>query len=344
MKPKILSLITVMGVALAGHTAKAEASYNMGWQSREIADAERERHWPVEIWYPTEATPAEISPAEPLTPIFKPWQALPGAPPATGEFPLLIFSHGTGGNRFASMWIIEHLVTEGYVVLSLDHYGNNSSHKIPREFLKWWERAIDIQYILSEFLADEAWGAKVDPNRIGVFGHSLGGYTSIALAGGQVDRLSPHMPKGKPPEFPETNEEIDYVNDPELVASFHRWAQRVKDDRIKAAFVMAPAIGFGFHDPRQTAEIDIPIFIVAGNGDRQTPVETDAGNYHRLIPTSEIHLFEAPVGHYIFLNEGTAMGKQAVPMILQDAPGVDRGLIHAKTAKMAAAFFGKHLR
>lgn len=338
-----LVLLAGLALGLAGFTSAGVKNYEVGQRTLHLADPSRGREWAVEVWYPTTVEPPPIVAGAAARQIFKPWRVAPEAPIAEGRFPLLVFSHGTGGDRHALAWLMEQMVQQGYVGVSLDHYGNNHSHKIPREFLKWWERAIDVQFVLTEILADSAWSPHIDPTRIGGVGHSLGGYTMIALAGGQVDRLPPGLPNTLPPEFPETDEPIDYATDPEIVASYQRWNDQVKDERFHAFFVMAPAIGFGFHREEHTADIDRPISIVCGEGDGETPAESNAVNFHRRIPTSELHLFPAPVGHYVFLNEATELGRQVAPFICVDPPGVDRAKIHAETAARAIPFFEQSL-
>ena len=138
-------------------------------------------------------------------------------------------------------------------------------------------------------------------------------------------------------------EEIDFENDSLIVASYNRYKDKVKEERMKAFFVMAPAIGFGFHSDQQTKEIKAPIFIVAGEGDTNTPVEYNAVKYNKLIKTSKLHIFEGPVNHYVFLNEATDFGKTVVPKLCVDHPDVDRKEIHDRTLELAIEFFGRHL-
>ncbi|GAC1658462.1 MAG: hypothetical protein NVS9B15_20210 [Acidobacteriaceae bacterium] len=38
-----------------------------------------------------------------------------------GPFPLIVFSHSTGGGRRQSTFLCEHLASHGYVVAALDH-------------------------------------------------------------------------------------------------------------------------------------------------------------------------------------------------------------------------------
>lgn len=320
-----------------------EKTFRIGQKSVTFVDESRNRPLPTEIWYPTLDTFTKKEPRKNQKELFKTIETIPNATIPNEKFPLLIISHGTGGNKFSLTWFIEKMVKEGYVVVSLDHYGNSTFNKIPREFVKWWERAIDVQYVLTQVLKNEEIGTKIDTSRIGGVGFSLGGYTNIALAGGYVDRTVRENEKAEdremPAEFPETDEIIDFENDSLIVSSYNKYKNHVKDDRIKAFFVMAPAIGFGFHSKEQTDKITAPIFIVAGKGDLVAPVKNNAEKYHSLIKTSKIHLFDKNVEHYIFLNESTEFGKEVAPEITIDNPTVDRKKIHKKTLELALDFF-----
>ncbi|MCG8326024.1 MAG: hypothetical protein MI974_00005 [Chitinophagales bacterium] len=346
MKIKVFILSIIVAIAFSACQQEMPENYSIGQQSYEFVDEERQRPLLVEVWYPTHDTLTTVS--SNAKEIFKKIQSIPDANISEGKFPLLIVSHGTGGNRFSLTWLIDKMVREGYIVVSLGHYGNTSFHKLPREFVKWWERAIDVQFVLDEVLANEGLKHHIDPSKIGGVGFSLGGYTNIALAGGIVDRTyhaGDDENKGRtlPPEFPETDEVIDFENDSLILDSYHKYGDKVKDDRIKAFFVMAPAVGFGFHSEKQTENIKAPIYIVAGKGDTNTPIEHNALNYHNLIATSDLHLFDEKVDHYVFLNEATEFGKTILPHITIDAEGVDRRQIHEQTTQLAINFFSKHL-
>ncbi|WP_106794695.1 dienelactone hydrolase family protein [Aquimarina sp. Aq78] len=324
-----------------------EKTFRIGQKSVTFVDESRNRPLLTEIWYPTLDNLTKKESKENQKELFKTIETIPNATIPNEKFPLILISHGTGGNRFSLTWFIEKMVKEGYVVVSLDHYGNSTFNKIPREFVKWWERAIDVQYVLTNILNNTEIGTKIDTSRIGGVGFSLGGYTNIALAGGYVDRTirENEKPEGRemPAEFPKTDEIIDFENDSLIVSSYNKYKDHVKDDRIKAFFVMAPAIGFGFHAKEQTSKITAPVFIVAGKGDTNTPIKNNAENYHHLIKTSQIHLFDKNVGHYVFLNEPTEFGKEVAPNITIDKPTVDRKEIHEKTLRLALDFFKKTL-
>lgn len=320
-------------------------TYQIGQQSFNHVDEERNRPLDVEIWYPTYDDSIPNRPDKKT--LFKPLLSIPNAKPVPQKFPLLLVSHGTGGNRFSLTWLVERMVKRGYIVMSVGHYGNTTFNKKPREFVKWWERAVDIQFILDQILENKEFNSIIDADKIGGVGFSLGGYTNIALAGGLVDRTyhegdEDSKKRALPPEFPQTDEVIDFDTDSLIVASYEKYKNKLKDDRIKAFFVMAPAIGFGFHSKEQTQQIQAPIFIVAGKGDTNTPIEFNALNYHQLIPTSEIHLLGENVDHYVFLNEATDFGKEVAPQIAIDNEGVNRQQIHDEVSDMVMAFFEKH--
>ncbi|WP_103070022.1 alpha/beta hydrolase family protein [Aquimarina sediminis] len=338
----------ILSILCFSFIAEKENEYKIGQKSVTYFDKSRDRPLVTEIWYPTTQSLSHKELKSKRKQLFKTINTIPNARFLDKKMPLLLVSHGTGGNRFSLTWFIERMVKEGYIVVSLDHYGNSTFNKLPREFVKWWERAIDIQYVLTKVLEDKELGSKIDASRIGGVGFSLGGYTNIALAGGYVDRTYRGDSKindnrEMPPEFPSTDEVIDFDNDSLIISSYHKYKDVVKDQRIKAFFVMSPAIGFGFYSKEQTKEITAPIFIVAGKGDSNTPIKDNALHYHSLIETSNIYLFNENVDHYVFLNEATKFGKETIPAITIDHPDVSRKEIHKKTLDLAVDFFKKNM-
>lgn len=345
---KSLPIILIAAYLFISCSQPKETPLNIGQKSITFVDESRNRPLLTEIWYPTADSLIKIEPQQHKKEVFKTIKTIPNASIVDQKFPLLLISHGTGGNRFSLTWFIERMVKEGYVVVSIDHYGNSTFNKIPREFVKWWERAIDVQFVLDKVLEDEEFKSHIDSEKIGGVGFSLGGYTNIALAGGEVDRTynegdEENKKRELPPEFPKTDEVIDFQNDSLILTSYEKYKDKLKDNRIKAFFVMAPAIGFGFHSKEQTQNIDAPIFITAGEGDTNTPVKFNAINYHKLIPTSELHLLGNNIDHYIFLNEATSLGKKVQPKITIDKEGVNRKEIHENVSNLAIKFFDKHL-
>jgi predicted dienelactone hydrolase len=138
---------------------------------------------PGMVWYPSAAASQTVR--------FGPFElhGASGAAPTPGRHPLVLISHGTGGNALGHAWLAEKLAAEGYLVVALRHAGDNHQDRssIAREDY-FVQRPRQVSLVLDAVLADPRWAALVDARRIAVVGHSAGGYTALALAGGQPDR------------------------------------------------------------------------------------------------------------------------------------------------------------
>ncbi len=322
-----------------------EHRFNIGQQTLLFRDTPRQRPLKTEVWYPTRDTSGANPSAE------YPFKLPPvshNARPEEGHFPLIIFSHGTGGNRISQMWLAAELAGEGFVVAAVDHWGNTHDNKIPESFVKIWERPADVSYLLNRLPGESLPGRYIDTSAIGVAGFSLGGYTALALAGAEIDygqlRLFSKTDEGQI-EFnvPELGDLSSLLND-DFIKMAGREGLHLKDNRIKAFFVMAPALGQGFTDTRQMAAVDRPVFIIGAAADERTPVQTNACYYHQLITGSRYAEIDAPAGHYVFMNEARAFLKRQAPRVFTDAPGVNRREIHKKVARRALDFFNKQLK
>lgn len=136
-------------------------------------------------------------------------------PADEGSYPFVVFSHGAGGMIDSNYSTCSELASNGYVVASVAHpyhaiYVKDTNGKITpvdMEFMAmangkaetlsdeeklamyadWMEiRTGDLNFVLDTALAKSADGeegafARIDSDKIGVFGHSLGGAASAEL-------------------------------------------------------------------------------------------------------------------------------------------------------------------
>lgn len=311
------------------------------------------------IWYPAAADAAEkrqLFGPPGGDPTFDGGSTAPNAALAAEpeKFPLIMLSHGTGGTSVGMAWLGTALAAQGYVAAAVNHPGNNAIDGYTVQgFTLGWLRARDISAAIDAMLADKKFAGRLDPQRIAGAGHSLGGYTMIELAGGvsSMPRLrafcqSPEADalRKDVPEFPGRGAKAEALikTDPAFKAAFDEDGRSYRDPRVRAIFVMAPALGPLF-TPQTLAKIEIPVAIVAGAADDIVPVASGARYFAAHIPQAELTILPAPAGHYVFVGNCLAAGRAALPRACSDAPGVDRPAILAQTARLAAAFFVRAL-
>ena len=169
---------------------EARGPWAVGVRTVEVIGA-RDRVLPVEVWYPVE--PDAAAAAEPATYSFPGLEvptidAVVGAPPAPGPFPLVVYSHGSGGLRYVSGFLTEHLASHGYVVVAPDHVGNTALDEFTGtdepQFQVAEDRPADVAAVVtaatSGAVGFEDLSPSVDAERVSVTGHSFGGFTALA--------------------------------------------------------------------------------------------------------------------------------------------------------------------
>ena len=284
--------------------------------------------------------------------IFVPVTVAPGAElsRAARRYPLILMSHGTGGSAIMMMWLGYYLASRGYIVAAVNHHGNTAAEKqpAPQGFLLYWERAKDLSVVLDKLLADPVFGARIDRDRIGAAGFSLGGYTVISIAGGVFSSQeyesfcsSPQrdFTCGPQHEFADAPRLFDELKktDPVVQESLRDSGDSFKDKRIKRVFAISPALGSGF-TKAGLSRIKIPVFIIIGQADKITPLTTNAQRYANLIKGASLTVLPGEIGHYTFLAECNVHGK-AVVDICRDAEAIDRAVVHRQVGQLAFEFF-----
>ena len=100
--------------AFAPRDASSVGPYGVGVTTVAFTDP-RGKALEMEIWYPAQTWGTEASGAAERDRMLEP----SGAP-----YPLVAFSHGSQGIRYQSPFLMEHLASHGFVVVSPDHPRN----------------------------------------------------------------------------------------------------------------------------------------------------------------------------------------------------------------------------
>ncbi len=162
----------------------------------ELVDPENPgRTLPTDIWYPADPTASDGS-SRADHPIGAPHDARVDVLPASlpSSCPVVAFSHGNSGFRRQSTFLTSHLASWGMLVTAPDHTGNtffemlglqDQDQRIRIHKRARHDRPRDLGASIDAVLdppagARDAW-PRADAGRIGVLGHSYGGWTALKM-------------------------------------------------------------------------------------------------------------------------------------------------------------------
>jgi predicted dienelactone hydrolase len=265
-------------------------------------------------------------------------EAQMGATIATGEFPLILLSHGSGGSMFGHHDLAATLARHGYVVAMPEHAGDSyrdrSGFATDRVMLG---RAWQASAVISAVLADAQFMPHIDTKRVGAAGFSAGGYTTLLLLGAKPDfaRFQPFCAK-----YPKTPEICDHAT--RTIQITIPQPPPTADARVRAAFAMAPLSLI--LDADGLKGVRNPVFLYTGAKDPVLIPAENAKRISKLLPNLYRYREVEGAGHYVFLAPCSAELAKAAPSICTDPRGIDRATIHRKIAEDAVMFFGEALK
>jgi predicted dienelactone hydrolase len=251
----------------------------------------------VVLFYPTQESAKSI----PMGP-YKPTVAINGKPDAIVKG-LIVLSHGTGGSELGHTSLAEALAKNGYLVAAIRHPGDNWQDQsllgVPGGHY-FSERPRQASRVIEAILSDPEWTGRISADahgpRIGAVGHSAGGYTVLALAGGVPDlmRLVAHCrTSSDDPIFCSMGRRL--TNGEVGKSSF----EGLRDSRVRAVAALAPA-GVVF-SAESLAAIGIPATIYAGDKDTFLVPRYHAEWVRQNLAKADYHAVDN-AGHYAFMD------------------------------------------
>jgi predicted dienelactone hydrolase len=282
------------------------------------------------VWFPCAAPPAMV----PIGDRF-----LHGTKdcPVMGQgLPLIVMSHGFGGWFGGHHDTAEALADAGFIVAAVNHPGDWTRSDPGRKSTlpALTDRPADIKRLVDYMLTAWPGASKIDPERIGFFGFSRGGFTGLALIGGEVDWRAA-LPSLCPPE----------TTAPACIEARKHPVPDVRlahDARIKAAVIADPLLG-SFFTPDSLNKVTATVQLWGSElgGDGVHP--DDAAAVARNLSARPDYHVVPNMAHFAFLAPCTPLQARIAPQICSDPSGFDRAAFHVQFDAQIVAFLRARL-
>jgi predicted dienelactone hydrolase len=241
------------------------------------------------------------------------------------EGPLVVLSHGFGADRRFLSYLARHLASHGLTVVAVEHPGSNvawltsnakQSATIPSllpatEFI---DRPKDVSFVLDRLSTLDRLSinlsSKLNTQEVTIIGHSLGGYTALALAGAKpnLKRLRKFCDDPNPVVF--SPADLLQCNAADLPDKSYD----LQDPRIKQAIILNPMMGRLF-DGAGLAQVQIPTLMVASTDDAITPAVSQQFLPYTQLTTAHKYLLTAIGGTHLSVGDPTNLNRSLTQSI-----------------------------
>ena len=316
--------VRLLAAAVAAACLAGPAAASVGFRVMTIPDPAGGQI-EVGVWYPAEA-PAKAMPFG-----LGSQTVAAGAPIVGQRLPLVVMSHGNGGFFGGHFDTAEALVEAGFVAAALTHTGDNYRDQSRATDMPNRPRQLSalIDYMLG------AWPerGRLDPERVGAFGFSSGGFTVLSAAGAAADPAAILDHCAKLPDYYDCR--LSAKRPPPAA-----WPAPTPDRRIKAIVSAAPALGYSF-TTESLQTLTMPIQLWQAEHDRVLPKPLYAESVRDRLPRPpEYHLVKG-ADHYDFLPACERSAE--APVICAPTPGFDRARFHRTLNREVVRFFSATL-
>ena len=242
-------------------------------------------------------------------------------PAGAGPFPVVVVSHGVGGNWDTNFAQDRHLASHGYAVFAVEHIGSNTGaltrslrllanlKAILHDANEALGRPKDISFAIDRA---EEWNkshdklrGRLDMKHVGVMGHSFGAYTTMVVAG-----MRPALKWLKP-----------------TVAPGQGLGPDLRDKRVVCGVALSPqGPGEPLFIEESYASLKIPLLGITGSKDKQlnaTPENRRRG-YELWPPGDKYLIWLANADHTAFTDATGSNHRMAPALAREDVQPVVR--------------------
>ncbi|ALX80234.1 alpha/beta fold hydrolase [Cronobacter malonaticus] len=323
------------------------ASADVGFHQFTI-DSPATRPLDAAVWYPTYDNHAPETVGDNI--VFSGVNVQRDATPAPGAHPVLLLSHGFGGNWRNLNWLAHAMAEQGYIVATVDHPGTTTRNKSPAQAQALWQRPKDVMRVLDALIASPEKTGKPDEQRIAAAGHSLGGWTVMELAGARFS--APRFLADCKSHPALGGCIVAHTLGIDLPGTQNRLAESQRDVRIKAVVSLDLGLARGF-TPQSLAKVEIPVLVMsAGVDSDDVPAALESGYLAHALPGKFARAISVPGATHFSFMQLCKPGAAAVidaqepgeGIVCRDGAGFSREKIHQQLTTQISEFLNQTLR
>lgn len=255
-------------------------------------------------------------------------------PVMSGQFPLVVISHGSGSSVMVFRTLARTLAANGCVVCLPQHpLDNTLDNTLQYTHENLLMRPRHLSLAIDAIAIDPRLRPHVDPEHVTVIGHSVGGYTALAVAGAE-----PHT--ASLVEFCHRAENAEQPYWTAIVRRNQMPSSLVEvdtDPRVKALVLLAPDMSLFMHEGALQL-VCLPVMLRVAEHDLWTQeiVEIVSGG---LGDSSRLDArIVRDAGHYAFISPFPEALQAKAGEAAIDPPGFDRAAFQAELASEILAF------
>ncbi|MGL6210246.1 MAG: alpha/beta hydrolase family protein [Paracoccaceae bacterium] len=345
----LLAIVALMAAAFVATTfldteERAPEFAPPGYRVTEISVPGRDMPVRLHLWYPTNST------AEPTligqNALFYGSHVIRDAPALPKALPVVVVSHGSGGNAVQLGWLAGYLASKGMLVAAPDHPRTTSSDSDPFKTPLIWERIADLKAVLDLLQNTPPDGIEADMDRVGSLGFSPGGYTALGLGGVRVTKAAFIAHCQATPAAPDCAWMLAAGVDFTTIDA-NRYDADHRDPRVTATVAIDPALVRAILT-NSLGDLDTQSLIVNLGSAEAIPDGMDASGIAQQLPDAR-YVAVPGAAHFSFLAECSTLGVIVIGIAGDDNICSDRGLrnrgvIHAELRAAIGGFLVEALQ
>ncbi|MGB3533261.1 MAG: alpha/beta fold hydrolase [Microcoleaceae cyanobacterium] len=263
------------------------------------------------------------------------------------SIPVIIISHGLASDRSRFRALAEHLTSYGFAVVVPQHPGSDfqqlqnllkgdSDQLFDQQQLV--DRPLDITYLLDDLEARNKteFNNQLNLENVGVWGHSLGGYTALALAGATLnfEQLQTDCTENSQLINPSLFLQCRALDLPDQTYS-------LQDQRIKSIVILNP-INSSIFGKTGLNRVKVPVMMIASSHDLLAPALLEQIQSFTWLKNPEQYLVVKTQDHHFYDISGFDTTEQKLtPLSRLISP--ESRVTHSYTNALSVAFFQTYI-